>query len=72
MNNSRAIGVLKSYDAVRGYGFIEREKGKDVFVYFDEFKDDGGDASALVGSQVEFDVVEGGKGPRAKNVKIIG
>ena len=72
MPNLRYAGILKVYDPIKGYGFISRQNGKDVFVYFDEFE--SGDISVGVGSQLEFEVIDkpGGKGPRAVKVKIIG
>lgn len=73
MINIREKGVLKSYDAIKGYGFITRAVGKDAFVFFNDFINDN-DAGALIGSLVEFDILDvpGTKGPRAKNVSIVG
>ncbi len=74
MNNIRQRGILKVYDVVKGCGFIRREIGKDVFVHFSEFVDKDGDAGAIIGSIVEFDLrlPENPKGPRAKKVTIVG
>jgi CspA family cold shock protein len=73
MPNNRYSGTLKVYDPVKGFGFITRPKGKDVFVLFSDFEN-GNDATAFPGTQVEFDIIEkeGSKGPRASKVIIIG
>lgn len=66
-------GILKVYDPIKGYGFITRPAGRDVFVFYSDFEKNE-DASALIGTQVQFEIVEkpGGKGPKALNVKILG
>lgn len=71
MGNETHQGKLKTYDPVKGYGFITREIGKDVFVYFDDFAGVDGDSGAIVGSFVQFNIVDSPKGPRAKNVRIV-
>ncbi len=60
-------GKVKWFNEKKGYGFIEREGGKDVFVHFSAIKGDGFKTLAE-GQAVEFDVVEGEKGPQAVNV----
>jgi CspA family cold shock protein len=72
MSNERHVGILKTYDPIRGFGFISRDKGKDVFVYFDDFKSEDGDAGAIVGSAVEYRIELRNKGPVAKDVHIVG
>ena len=52
-------GTVKWFNAKKGYGFISDAEGNDVFVHFSALKD---------GETVEFDVVEGEKGPQAANV----
>jgi cold shock protein len=73
MPNQRYIGILKVYDPIKGYGFITRPIGKDVFVFFGDFVK-GGDAAAFPGTNLEFNIVEklGSNRPRATNVIIIG
>jgi CspA family cold shock protein len=66
----REIGRLKVYDPIKGFGFIERDKGKNVFVHYLQF-DAKSDAMALIGSVVEFEVKVGEKGPRAYGVKFL-
>jgi CspA family cold shock protein len=71
MKNDRVAGKLKVYDPVKGFGFISLEKGKDVFVNYQEF-DGSSDAAVVTGLLLEFDLVAGPKGPKARNVKIVG
>lgn len=54
-------------NAEKGYGFIEGQDGKDVFVHFSAIVQDGF-KSLEEGQEVEFDVVEGARGPQAANV----
>jgi CspA family cold shock protein len=67
-------GILNAYDPVKGIGFIRREKGRDVFVHFGDFVGEDRDAKAMLGSMVEFQLEQplNPKGPRAKNVHIVG
>ncbi len=60
-------GKVKWFSAEKGYGFIEREDGGDVFVHFSAIQGDGF-RSLEEGQTVEFDIVEGQKGPQAANV----
>ena len=60
-------GKVKWFNSEKGFGFIEREGGKDVFVHFSAINMDGY-KSLEEGLEVEFDVVEGAKGPQAANV----
>ncbi len=61
-------GKVKWFSAEKGYGFIEREGGEDVFVHFSAIKEDGFKA-LKEGQEVEFEIVEGDRGPQAANVK---
>lgn len=72
MSDGSTTGFLKVYDVLKGFGFIQREKGKDVFVRYVDFLEKDRDSGALIGSKVEFDVTQGPRGPRAKNVRIVG
>jgi len=63
----RVIGTVKWFNATKGFGFIEREGGKDVFVHFSAIQGDGY-RSLDEGQQVEFTITQGEKGPQAKNV----
>lgn len=60
-------GKVKWFSAEKGYGFIEREDGGDVFVHFSAIQEDGF-KSLTEGQEVEFDIVEGVRGPQAANV----
>jgi len=60
-------GKVKWFNENKGYGFIEREDGDDVFVHFSAIQGDGF-KTLTEGQEVEFEIVEGEKGPQAKNV----
>jgi len=61
-------GRVKWFDEKKGFGFIEQEEGKDVFVHFRAITGDGF-KTLTEGQEVEFDVEDGDKGPQATNVK---
>ncbi|SHF27578.1 cold shock protein (beta-ribbon, CspA family) [Caldanaerobius fijiensis DSM 17918] len=63
-------GKVKWFNAEKGYGFIEREGGSDVFVHYSAI-DMNGFKTLEEGQMVEFDVVDGAKGPQAANVRKI-
>jgi CspA family cold shock protein len=67
-NRSMANGKVKWFNEKKGYGFIEQENGKDVFVHFDAIKMDGF-KTLKEGEEVTFDITEGAKGPQAANVQ---
>lgn len=60
-------GTVKWFNAEKGFGFIEVEDGNDVFVHFSAIVGDGY-KSLDEGQQVEFNVVQGNRGPQAENV----
>ena len=62
-------GKVKWFNAEKGFGFIEGEDGKDVFVHFSAITMDGY-KTLEEGVAVEFDVIEGAKGPQAVDVKL--
>jgi CspA family cold shock protein len=66
-----ARGKVKWFDGKKGYGFIEREEGGDVFVHYTAIKSDKEYKSLEQGATVEFDVVEGKKGLQAINVVVV-
>jgi len=61
-------GKVKWFSAEKGFGFIERENGTDVFVHFSAINMDGF-KTLNEGDEVEFEVVEGAKGSQAANVR---
>jgi CspA family cold shock protein len=64
-----ATGRVKWFDDAKGYGFIERDDGEDVFVHYSAIVGEGY-RSLTEGSEVEFDVEQDPKGPRAANVVV--
>ncbi len=61
-------GKVKWFNAEKGFGFIERETGGDVFVHFSAIQSDGF-KTLDEGQEVSFDEVEGARGPQAANVQ---
>lgn len=60
-------GKVKWFNAEKGFGFIEREDGDDVFVHFSAIQSDGF-KTLEEGEEVDFEIVEGDRGPQAANV----
>jgi cold shock protein len=65
-----ATGTVKFFDAQKGYGFISREGGEDVFVHYSNIAGSGY-KSLEQGQKVEFEVGPGRKGDEAQNVRVI-
>lgn len=63
-----AVGTVKWFNAEKGYGFISVDGGKDVFVHHTAIRMDGY-RTLQEGQRVQFDIVDGRKGPQAANVK---
>ncbi len=63
-------GIVKFFNKEKGFGFISREGGDDVFVHFSNIAGTGF-RSLEEGQQVEFDVAPGRKGEEAQNVRVI-
>ena len=66
----RETGTVKWFNDAKGFGFIEREGGSDVFVHHSAIQAEGF-KSLAEGQAVEFEVVQGQKGPAAENVTAV-
>ena len=66
----REKGVVKWFNASKGFGFIQRSNGEDVFVHFSAIQSNGY-RSLDEGAQVEFEVKQGPKGLQAENVSVV-
>ena len=62
-----AVGKVKWFNDSKGFGFIERSEGGDIFVHYTAIQNDGY-KTLNEGQDVEFDVYDGPKGPQAQNV----
>ncbi|MGH8909243.1 MAG: cold-shock protein [Egibacteraceae bacterium] len=65
-----ATGTVKFFNSEKGFGFISREQGDDVFVHYSNIQGSGY-KSLDEGQQVEFDVAPGRKGEEARNVRAV-
>ena len=70
MSEERTIGTVKWFNNAKGYGFLAREGGSDVFVHYTAISGNGY-RSLEEGQQVEFSIEEGEKGLQASNVDVI-
>lgn len=64
-------GSVKWFNDSKGFGFITTDEGNDVFVHYSAVQSDGF-KSLKEGDKVEFDVIDGDKGPQAANVSVVG
>lgn len=62
-------GIVKWFDAKKGYGFITQEGGEDVFVHYSAIEGDDGFRKLKDGEEVEFEVSRGDKGLQAASVR---
>jgi len=70
MEDEREQGTVKWFNGSKGFGFIERDEGEDVFVHYSSILGDGY-RSLEEGQRVQFIVVEGEKGPQAQEVTLV-
>ena len=63
-------GTVKWFSAEKGFGFIESNEGGDVFVHFSAIQKDGF-KTLEEGQKVEFDIINGNRGPQASNVTLV-
>ena len=71
MSDQIETGTVKWFNDEKGYGFIARENGDDVFVHFSAINAEGR-KTLLEGQPVNFEVETGQKGPQASNVTVVG
>jgi len=69
--SDRVNGVVKWFNASKGYGFISNTEGEDLFVHFSSIRENGGYRSLEEGQEVEFTMGEGKKGPQAQDVVVL-
>jgi len=70
MEVTNMTGKVKWFNSEKGYGFITTDEGNDIFVHYSQIQKDGF-KSLEEGERVQFDVVDGDKGPQAANVEAI-
>jgi CspA family cold shock protein len=71
MSDQQETGIVKWFNEEKGFGFIARDGGDDVFVHFTAINMEGR-RTLLEGQNVSFEVTAGQKGPQAENVTVIG
>jgi CspA family cold shock protein len=69
--SERVTGTVKWFNGAKGYGFIAREEGEDVFVHFSAIQGEGF-RNLEEGQSVEFNIEQGQKGLQATNVTVVG
>jgi CspA family cold shock protein len=69
--SERATGIVKWFNGSKGYGFIQREEGEDVFVHYSAIRGEGY-RNLEEGQTVEFDIEQGQKGLQAADVTVVG
>ncbi len=68
-----ATGIVKWFNAEKGYGFITPDDGgKDLFVHYSSIEGTEGYKTLSEGQKVEFDAVQEARGPKAANVRVVG
>lgn len=62
-------GVVKWFDEIKGYGYIQADNGQEIFVHFTEIVQEKGFRTLTPGTLVEFEIIHGEMGPKALNVR---
>lgn len=70
MDENYEKGIVNAFDPFKGFGFIRREKGRDVFFFYDELPED--ELEPTIGDVVCFTIKSNKKGPRAYNIRVLG
>ena len=65
-----STGTVKFFNAEKGYGFIKAEDGKEIFIHYSAIQSDGY-KTLEEGQKVQFEIVEGNRGPQAAHVSLI-
>ena len=68
--SERISGTVKWFNSTKGYGFVSREQGADVFVHYSAIQS-AGFRKLEEGQRVEFDIEDSPKGPQATNVTVL-
>jgi cold shock protein len=68
--SDRIVGTVKWFNGSKGYGFITRDNGPDVFVHYSAIQSEGF-RNLDEGQKVEFEIEQGNKGPQASNVTVL-
>lgn len=68
MQEDRVTGVVKWFNATKGFGFITNDKNEDIFVHYSAIRNNGGFRTLEEGQEVEFTVAQGPKGLQAQDV----
>jgi CspA family cold shock protein len=67
--SDKVTGTVKWFDESKGFGFIQQASGSDVFAHYSAIQNDGdGFRTLQEGQQVEFNIIQGQKGPQAENI----
>lgn len=66
----RVTGVVKWFNATKGFGFITNEENGDIFVHYSAIRNNGGFRTLEEGQEVEFTIAEGPKGLQAQDVTV--
>ncbi|MCD4671544.1 MAG: cold shock domain-containing protein [Anaerolineaceae bacterium] len=69
--NEQLTGIVKWFNTTKGYGFLSRNDGPDVFVHYTAIESDGEFRNLVEGQQVEFTITQGTKGLQAEKVRVI-